>query len=335
MTVSLEGFSAALGELAVRMGLCANSAFIAEPVYRMTKQPFVLYSAHSTWPSTLGDNGVPVELSIKIDWSGEHHVRCVADPTDYRRSVGDNFAAYVAAAVDATHADPREVRQVLARLLADAPHHLAAPIMIGLDFGRAATNRSSVYVSTSWWSFDEFRQRLPEPATVLPTVAKEHGTRVPPQPEVYGLDFIRGQAVRWKTYQWLPVRLEGLNVVGGHHPDLSSARLVYDWYAANVPPPQRETSAFLQVTVDACQVREKVFFFAPAWGWSTPDGLRDLLSFLVGDLGADLSPLIAIRNVLAEHQIPVRLTMIAVGGTMPGASISFYFVPHLSRGSPQ
>ena len=339
---SVDSVADAVAELSGALSPMADPAAARAQVRALVCDPLRLCGSHPRWPSQLGDDGLPLELSIK-DAGGIRGVRCTVDPCDYSRPHPDRLPELTAAARrcvgerlggDDPPPDPDggwavSPDRLLTRLLAGAPDRLPAPAMLSVGIGDPSLCRASVYARTAFWPAGTLAARLPGPATVLAGEAATHSTPVQHEPEVIGVDYVAGRPTRWKSYHFLTVRPGRFADAVGSHPDLAPAAALYARFAPRVPAAAAARSGFLQVSAGSGTSRQKLFLFSACWGWSTPDGLAELLSFLPS-LGAPVDALPLVRRVLARHRIPVRLSMIALGGA-PDPSITYYVVPSRPR----
>lgn len=319
----------ALGDLAGRVGLREDAAPLRAAVHRLAGRPLDLYASNQPWPSALGDAGLPFELSVKVGAGRTPVIGCTVDPTDYRLSVEQNLPIYAEECADVTTAPPSTFDTVLAPLSLDGIRHRHSPIMLGLRFAEGGASRESVYVRTDRWSAEQFAAAVPD---VSRAVARDpSGVGDAAAPVVFGADYDGGRQVRWKTYHWLSADRRRLGQLVADVPDLMSCSLLIDRFIDNVNPSAGMATGFLQLSGDGSASQHKVFFFVGAWGWQDPARLGEVLALLTRDLGCDLAPLMRFRDVMASHAIPTRLSMIAVGGSVPDPSVSFYFVPTAPR----
>jgi hypothetical protein len=311
--IAPERLARAVGEAGAALGIRA-AAEITGRMLAFTREPMEQFHRHLNWPAALNDSGLPVELSLKVDGPGSVALRSVVDPTDYRLDAEGNLPHYVelsTARAGCTTAGQAEVVRRLCRAHLDGvPPDLPSRLVHGLGF-TGERERGSLYFRTGWLDGPGFAARLPDAAAL----AAQAGD-LPERVEVVGYDFTAGELRRTKLYTWLPVRPGGPGGPGVAG-DLFTRR------AAAVPPAAREHAVFLQSSGPGA-VRRRLFFFPGAWGWSSPEGLRDLLSGLAGDYGVDLGPLILFRQVLARHDIRLRLSLVSLAD---GPSATFYFLP--------
>jgi len=235
--------------------------------------------------SQLGDDGLPVEWSVK-QVGDAFSVRCTVDVLDCRRALdaaSTEALAQVAARWAGDGPTPHPDLGVgpaglVGCLLRDAPPTLAAPMMIGIGVGGSGLARTSVYLRTAFWAAGELDHRLP---AVSAAVRASGVPALRGEPEVVGVDFVAGRAVRWKTYHWLPAVRDGLSAAagGGGYPDLAAVEPLYDRLATALPR-AHERAGFLQTTGDGERLRLKAFLFTRAWGWGDPAGLGGLLRAL-------------------------------------------------------
>lgn len=338
----------AVTDLAVALSATHDPAPVRDGVRALVSGPLALFGSQHDWPSPFGDGGLPLEVSVKVA-GGTRGVRCTVDPFDYRCSVAGNIAELAAAARgcvawpsgqgnadDAAVNGPigndpsadggwaQEPGRLVESLLAGAPEGLAAPVILSLGIGGTGLGRTTVYARTSFWPDGALGARLPGPAAALAGYTSTHGGAVLTEPVVFGVDYVGSSPTRWKSYHWLPARPGQFAAVVGLHPDLTPAAALYDRFSQGVREGWAQKAGFVQVTGGAGPTHQKVFFFAPAWGWSTPSGLADLLSFLPA-VGARIDALPAVREVMARHEIPIRLSMVAIGGAEP--TTTYYFLP--------
>jgi hypothetical protein len=312
-TIAPERLAQAVGEAGAELGI-RPAAETAERMLTFVREPMELFHRHLNWPAALNDSGLPVELSLKVEGPGSVALRSVVDPTDYRLDATGNLPRYVELSTARTGAATAEqakvVRQLCQAHLDGVPPDFPSRLVHGLGFA-ADRERGSLYFRTGWLDGPGFAARLPEAAAL----AAEAGD-LPERVEVAGYDFVAGELHRTKLYTWLPVRpgrLDGLGMAG----DLFARR------AGTVPQAAREHAVFLQTSGPGA-LRRRLFFFPGPWGWASPEGLRQLLTLLSGEYGVDLLPLIRFRQVLARHDIRLRLSLVSLAD---GPSATFYFLP--------
>lgn len=281
--------------------------------------------------STLTDSGAPFELSVKLGKQGRIALRYVVDTADHRSGLVGNRDRYLRHARDTTGAPEATLRELLdchldTRRKRATPADVPARVMHGVEHA-PGRRRASLYFPTSWWTptdlYDEVTGLgVPAPACdgreLIPGASE--------QVEVVGYDFVDGRVTAAKTYRWLAVA-DGDDVAERAIacPDLEAAASLYCTFAQGVPAAAGERAGFLQLT--GPDALPKLFFFPGPWGWSTPEGLGDLLGFLAGHLEVDLRPLLALRAAAGTHDLPLTLGLLAVGGPAHDPAVTCYFWP--------
>lgn len=323
--------AAAVGEAGVQLGIRGRAADIAGDFLGLAREPMEQFRRYPNWPSAMNRSGLPVELSVRLDGPGAVALRCVVEVTDHRLGPEGNLRGYADAGASVAGCTTVEQADVVADLcrahLDGIPPRVPSRLVHGLGFAAPDRRRGSLYFRTGWLAGDELARRLPGEVRLAAELRRRYGCAIPAHIEVMGYDFERGSLRRRKMYTWLGVRTGApFAAVGGTHPDLEPAGDLYARFAPAVPGPAREHALFLQSSADG-GLRQRLFFFADAWGWTSADGLRDLFGVLATRHGVDLGPLVRFRRVLHCHRVRLRLSMVAVGGVPGGTSVTFYFLP--------
>jgi len=323
-----------VGEACVALGIRPEPGAVAEGVLQAIREPIEQFHRYPNWPCALNDSGLPVELSLKLDEPGSVALRCVVDVTDHHFGPAGNWQRYIdqsiACAGCRTMAQADAVWALCRIHLDGVPPRFPSRLVHGLGYAGPDRVRGSLYFRTGWLTPERLAGRLPEQLVLADELRSRYACPVPERIEVMGYDFTAGELQRSKLYTWLPVRPEvPFPAAAGTNPDLAAAGELFTRHAHAVPLPAREHAVFLQSSRGA-DVRQRLFFFAAPWGWTTPEGLRGLMGMLATYYGVDLEPLVRFREVLTGHEVRVRLSMVAVGGSPEHASVTFYFLPTTS-----
>jgi hypothetical protein len=319
---SAQRLAAAVGEACMVLGIRAEPSGVAEQVLRAVQEPIEQFHRNPNWPCALNDSGLPVELSLKLDEPGSVALRCVVDVTNHHFGPAGNWQRYldqsIACAGCRTVAQADAVWALCLAHLDGVPPRFPSRLVHGLGYAGPDRARGSLYFRTGW---------MPDQLALADDLRSRYACPIPGRVEVVGYDFTAGELRRSKLYTWLPVRPEvPFPVLAGTNPDLAAANELFTRYAHGVPPPAREHAVFLQSSRGA-DLRQRLFFFAAPWGWATPQGLKDLLHVLATEHGVDLEPVVRFHQVLTRHEVRMRLSMVAVGGSPDRASVTFYFLP--------
>jgi hypothetical protein len=332
--ITAPSLAAAVGEACVALGIRQEPGAVAEQVLRSIREPIDQFHRYVNWPCALNDSGLPVELSLKLDTPGSPALRCVVDVTDHHFGPAGNWQRYLDQSIAITGcrtmAQADAVWALCRTHLDGVPPRFPSRLVHGLGYGGPDRVRGSLYFRTGWLAPERLAGRLPEQLALASELRSRYACPVPERIEVMGYDFTAGELQRSKLYTWLPVHPEvSFSTVAGTNPDLAAAGQLFTRHAHAVPPPARGHAVFLQWSRGA-DFRQRLFFFAAPWGWTTPEGLKGLLGMLDAYHGVDLEPLVRFREVLTRHEVRMRLSMVAVGGSPERASVTFYFLPTAS-----
>jgi hypothetical protein len=339
LQVTAQQLASAFGDACVMLGIRADGGAVIEQVFQALREPVDRFNQYINWPCPLNNSGLPFEMSLKLDGPGSASLRCVVDGTDHRLDAEGNWQTYlrrsiaVAGAQSPTEID--SVRTLCRRHLAGMPAQLPSRLVHGLGYAAPNQIRGSLYFQTGWLNPPELAARIPDYGSLADTLVGHYSCQLPGRVEVIGYDFALGQVRRSKAYTWLPVPSHpaSFSKLAGTNPELAAAGELFERYAARVSTRTRDHAAFLQSGWDGGQIRQRVFFFAAAWGWDKPQAIRELLMRLAIKYGLDLNPLMQLRQVLGGHSVRMRLSMVAVGGGRALPSVTFYFLPAASEGS--
>jgi hypothetical protein len=330
-----------VGTLVARLGIREDPRGVADQTRHLVNRQLELFARHPHWPAPLNDSDLPLELSLKIDCSGQHSLRWVSDPTDYRTDLAGNWPGYLDACTTAAHCSSEAERDAVWRLcrthLDGIPRTFPSKLVIGAGYAAPERTRGTLYFRTGWMSDAVLAARLPELVAATAQLRRRYAGVEPSGAEVAGYDFAGGELERRKLYTWLPVDPDRpFAATGGQHPDLAIAGELYDKFAEQVAPAARHRALFLQTGLrptDAPEAaRQRLFFFSYAWGWTDPQALGGLLRWLV-EHGVTLEALAEFRRTLNELGLTFRLSMVAIGPGSDAPSVTFYFLPSWS-GSP-
>jgi hypothetical protein len=329
--LTAERLARAFGESCVALEIRAAVDGVVEQLTDAFEAPASWFHQHVNWPCALNDSGLPVEFSLKVEGSVAS-LRCVVDGTDHRVGVGGNVPGYVdrslAVAGARTPAQVEQVRTLCTTHLAGVPAHYPSRLVHGLGYAPDERARGSLYFRTGWLSAAALADREPSLAVLADELWDRHGCRMPGQVEVMGYDFEAGELTRIKAYTWLPVQPSTrFSDVVGNNPDLVVPGEIFMRMGHRIPQQARDSAAFLQSGGTPDGMRQRVFFFAAAWGWDNPEGLGELLGLLMREYGVDLTPLALFRQTLGRHDVRMRLSMVAIGGDRSRPSVTFYFLP--------
>lgn len=326
-----------VGEAAACLGIRPGPEAVASDVLALVRDPLTRFERHPVWPSLLTATGLPLELSLKLG-GGPPALRCAVDVTDHRVGAEANWSGYldyaegVAGPAGATARDLWE----LCRLhLNGVPSGFRSRMMHGLGYAAPDWYRGSLYFRTGWLRPEQLAKRFPDEMALLAELRRLHGFPAATSVEVLGYDYSAGDPVRPKVYVW-PGRdcAATFEDVAGRHPHLLPARDLFDAFRRDGTPRARSQPLLLQAAVEKGAVTERLFFFASAWGWDSPAGFGRLVGFLDEELGIEIGPLSAVRDLAAAHGVRLPLGLVAVGsdGRLPSAT--FYLWPVPDRGGP-
>jgi hypothetical protein len=339
MQITAQQLAAAFGDACVTLGIRTDGDAVIEQVFQAFREPVERFNRYINWPCALNDSGLPIEMSLKLDGPDSASLRCVTDGTDYRLDAEGNWHGYlrrsIAVAGAQTLTDIDDIRTLCRRHLAGIPARFPSRLVHGVGYAAPNQIRGSLYFRTGWLSPQELAARVPGYRSLVETLARHHSCSLPGRVEVIGYDFAQGRLRRSKAYTWLsvPPRPFSFRKLAGTNPHLAAAGELFEGYAASVSTRTRDHAAFLQSGWEGGEVRQRIFFFASAWGWDHPQGLSELLKTLAIEFGVDLNPLMEFRQVLRDHYLRMRLSMVAVGGGKKPPSVTFYFLPTPSWGS--
>jgi hypothetical protein len=336
-SIGPDRLAQAVGQACVELGVRPEPADVTARMVPFLREPVEQFHRYLNWPAALNDSGLPVELSIKVDGPGSVALRCVVDPTDYHFGPPGNWQRYVersiACAGCTTPEQADAVRELCRAHLDGVPPDFPSRLVHGVGFVAPDRGRGSLYFRTGWLDGPGLAARLPEQAAFADELRRRYGCPLPERVEVMGYDFEAGQLRRAKMYTWLPVRADRpFTELAGTHPGLTAAGDLFTRRAHAVAPGAREHAVFLQSSGPG-DSSQRLFFFPEAWGWATPAGLHDLLGRLAGDYGVDLQPLLRFRQVLAGHDIRMRLSLVSLADGAAGPSATFYFLPTPAAGA--
>jgi hypothetical protein len=330
-----------VGTLVARLGIRDDLWGVADQTRHLVNPQLELFARHPHWPAPLNDSDLPLELSLKIDGSGQHSLRWVSDPTDYRTDVTGNWRGYLDACTAVAQCSSEAEHDAVWRLcrthLDGIPRTFPSKLVIGAGYAAPERARGTLYFRTGWMSEAVLAARLPGLMTATAQLRRRYGGVEPIGAEVAGYDFAGGELERCKLYTWLPVEPDRpFAATAGQHPDLAIAGELYDQFAEQVAPAVRHRALFLQTglrpTDSPEEAGQRLFFFSYAWGWTDPQALGALLRRLA-ELGVELEALAEFRRTLKELGLTFRLSMVAIGPGSDAPSVTFYFLPSLS-GSP-
>lgn len=264
--------------------------------------------------SSLTESGAPFELSVKIT-DDEVSVRYVVDVADPAAGLQANRSRYHAAAEKTLGQSASVVSRLLSAHLDDAPEGTLANVMIGVGWASGDRRRSTLYVPAGWVAADVLDDRLPGPT----------GLSEPAQ--VVGYDVEEGSLSHWKTYHWLTVDPDAPLATQPDHDEMSPLAVdVCDRFAKGVPAPLRERAAFRQRRFGVGATADRLFIFTRPWGLADGPALSTLLSHLAG-AGVNLAPLRVVARAGRDHDLPLHLGLVSVGGGESDPSATFYFWP--------
>ncbi|MFI9597881.1 hypothetical protein [Nonomuraea sp. NPDC052265] len=297
-------------------------------------EPATWHASHPNWPSAMAVTGPPVEMSLRLDWSRPPSLRFVADVTDHRLGLVENWPRYLrhcAAVIGGEQADALAWR--LCRMHLDGmPAEYRSRVLHGVGYGSDGSRRGSVY----------FRNRLPltgppprlEDASHLEKMIFDARAAGSVQAELLGYDFADGQMIRSKMLCPLTRAQTSALVesIGRDDPRLGVARVVADAFG----PQARDASLFtaLQISTQNGTVGRKLYFPCTPWRWSSAQGFLELVTFLE-TLGVNLQPLGLLLDQLNADALTVSPGFLAVSGLMSAPSVTFYFSPDAPSPSGQ
>ncbi|MBB3733788.1 prenyltransferase/squalene oxidase repeat-containing protein [Nonomuraea dietziae] len=295
-------------------------------------EPTKWYASHPNWPSAMTVTGPPLEMSLRLDWSRSPSLRFVADVTDHRFGLVENWPRYLrycAAVIGGEQADTLAWR--LCRMHLDGvPSQYRSRMLHGIGYGSGPSRRGTVY----------FRNRMPltgapphpEEAPFLEELVIDARAAGSTQAELLGYDFSNGEVTRSKMFCPLTRAQSSALVesIDRDDPRLGAARVVADTFG----PQARDASLFtaLQISAQNGTVGRKLYFPCAPWQWSSAQGFLDLVSFLER-LGVDLHPLAVLLDHLNADGLAVSAGFLAVSGPISSPSVTFYFSPDALSGS--
>lgn len=321
-----ERLSAAAGLAAARLGLRDDPESVGRDLHGLTEETLRLYEAYPLWPSALTDSGAPIELSIRLAASGEVALRCVFDVVDHRVTWAENWARILryGARVAGGDSAPIAVWELCRSHSSGIPAHIPSKVIHGVAYGREGRRRGSLYFRTGWMPPDVLLAKFPAEIEGVNRLEEKYRCRVDPHVEVMGYDLEPGRSRRFKSYRWVGLDAGSpYRELVGDHPDLGVATATFDAFRNYVPAAEHHRCLFLQTSVDGGRARQRLFFFARAWGWTRAEEVDRLLGILQSDLGLDLDPLFLLARAARAEGLPLKPAMLAVGleDGVPSATI--------------
>ncbi len=328
----------ALGDVAEAAGIRDDGTEVAYESEQLLSEPLAWFLCHPNWPSGLASENVPIELSISMGGDGTPWLRYSVDCADHRMGLGGNWPRYLREATrlaSGVGVPPSVVWQLLASVLDGSPPLDRSRLYHGVGYAGGGAKRVSLYFSTAWLTYPNFRERFPDLVEPVGQAIDRWGS---PRPLCFdGLAYdLTGQepAHRTKLYQWLGCDVPSpLNELAGRHPDLVAAGVLFNHYFSSNPPHTLSRSLLLQWSLlpPRMSCNQKLFFECTRWGWGNPRAYRELLSLLNNRFGMNLGPLYAMIAVFANYKILIRPTFLAIGPGPAHPSITFYFRPVLAE----
>jgi hypothetical protein len=324
-----------VGEMAADLGIRDEPGAVATEVLAVVGDPLGLYEDHPVWSCLLTDMGVPLELSLKVDAGRRTALRYVTDVTDHRAGLAANWTRYVGygtTVTSAADAGEGEIWELCRLHLNGVPTSFRSRVMHGQGFAAPDRYRGSIYFRTGWLAHGQLLERFPTVMACLEDAHRRHGTPSVRRIEVLGYDFSPGEPMRTKAYVWPEFNgSDTFDALLGRHPGLDPARSIFESFRSDADAAADPHPLFLQASIDDDGTNQRLFFFAPAWGWDTDGGPDRLLRVLADQIGVGQAPLERLCDVASRHGVDLHLAMVAVGAERGEPSATFYLWPVARR----
>jgi hypothetical protein len=326
-----------IGAVAASINLASGRSALERferSVERDISAPVGRYLEHVHWPSRLTAYGLPLELSLALDGTGETAFRFVTDPSDHRFWLAENWNEYLHVASASTGLPRDTLNNLFVSHLAVNPPTTRSPIYIGNGYGSGGWHRGSIYFFIGGISRDGFEQRFASDVAIIDASLLSGGGKRPDPYHGVAYDYDASRtAYRTKYYAWLDRtgNISNLHDVLGNQPDLVAAQELMDYLRTCIAKTRETRSTLLQSSVSRSNCSQKIFLNAHAWSFDRPDGFRAVIDHLLHEFTVDLSPLLAVLDIFSKRGIPLLPLWLAVGGPLSAPSITFYFEPIMDR----